>query len=138
MTTPVFIPTTNIKEVFPMCKDSIDKALKYSGNHFNVNDIYLEVLLMIIKTILSVLSIIFSLLMLYITNLNYKKNILKKIDTIIWSLVWLSIIFISIRPKIIDNYFIENFSVDIFSFLVKKCASIEPLIGVVLINIAAK
>ena len=40
MTEPVFIPTTNIKEVFPMCKDSIDKALKYSGNHFNVEDIY--------------------------------------------------------------------------------------------------
>jgi len=52
--------------------------------------------------------------MLYITNLNYKKNILKKIETIIWNLVWLLIIFISIRPKIIDNYFIENFSVDIF------------------------
>ena len=69
---------------------------------------------MIIKIIFAVLSITFSLLMLYITNLNYKKNILKKIDTIIWSLVWLSIIFVSIRPKIIDNYFIENFSVDIF------------------------
>ena len=69
---------------------------------------------MIIKTFLSFLSIIFSLLMLYITNLNYKKNISKKIDTIIWNLVWLSIIFISIRPKIIDDYFIENFSVDIF------------------------
>jgi len=69
---------------------------------------------MIIKIIFAVLSITFSLLMLYITNLNYKKNILKKIDTIIWSLVWLSIIFVSIRPKIIDNYFIKNFSVDIF------------------------
>ena len=69
---------------------------------------------MIIKIIFAVLSIIFSLLMLYITNLNYKKNILKKTDTIIWNLVWLSIIFISIRPKIIDNYFIKNFSVDIF------------------------
>ncbi len=52
--------------------------------------------------------------MLYITNLNYKKNILKKTDTIIWSLVWISIIFISIRPKIIDNYFIKNFNVDVF------------------------
>ena len=52
--------------------------------------------------------------MLYITNLNYKKNILKKTDTIIWNLVWLSIIFISIRPKIIDNYFIKNFNVDVF------------------------
>ncbi len=69
---------------------------------------------MIIKIIFAVLSITFSLLMLYITNLSYKKNILKKIDTIIWSLVWLSIIVISIRPKIIDNYFIKNFSVDIF------------------------
>ena len=69
---------------------------------------------MIIKTFLSVLSIIFSLLMLYITNLNYKKNILKKTDTIIWSLVWISIIFISIRPKIIDNYFIKNFNIDVF------------------------
>ena len=69
---------------------------------------------MIIKTFLSFLSIIFSLLMLYITNLNYKKNILKKIDTIIWNLVWLSIIFISIRPKIIDNYFIKNFNIDVF------------------------
>ena len=69
---------------------------------------------MIIKTFLSFLSIIFSVLMLYITNLNYKKNILKKTDTIIWNLVWLSIIFISIRPKIIDNYFIKNFNVDVF------------------------
>ena len=40
MTEPVVIPTENINEVFPMCKDSIDKALKYSGNHFNVEDIY--------------------------------------------------------------------------------------------------
>ena len=39
MTEPVFIPTTNIKEVFPMCKDSIDKALKYSGNHYNLKDV---------------------------------------------------------------------------------------------------
>ena len=52
--------------------------------------------------------------MLYITNLNYKKNILKKIDTIIWNLVWLSIIFISIRPKFIDNYFVKNFNIDVF------------------------
>ena len=39
MTVPVFIPKENINTVFPIAKDSIDKALKYSGNHFNADDI---------------------------------------------------------------------------------------------------
>ncbi len=39
MTVPVFIPKENIQQVFPMAKDSIDKALKYSGNHFTLDDI---------------------------------------------------------------------------------------------------
>ena len=38
------------------------------------------------------------------------------------------------NPKMIPT----DFKNVIFSFLVKKCARIDPLIGVVLINIAAK
>ena len=44
MTTPVYVPKENIKEVFPIVQDSIDKALKYSGNHFIVEDIYNDLL----------------------------------------------------------------------------------------------
>ena len=39
MTVPVFIPQENIRAVYPIVKDSIEKALQYSGNHFNGNDI---------------------------------------------------------------------------------------------------
>ena len=69
---------------------------------------------MVIKTILSIFSIIFSLLMIYITILNFKKKILKKIEALIWNLIWISIILISIRPKIIDKYFFENYNIDIY------------------------
>ena len=32
MTTPVYVPKENIKEVFPIVQDAIDKALKMSSN----------------------------------------------------------------------------------------------------------
>ena len=69
---------------------------------------------MIIKLFLSVLSILFSILMIYITNINYKKKILKKLDYLIWNAVWLLIIFLSARPKFIDEYIINNYQVDFF------------------------
>ena len=69
---------------------------------------------MIIKLFLSVLSILFSILMIYIKNINYKKKILKKLDYIIWNAVWLLIIFLSVRPKFIDEYIINNYQVDFF------------------------
>ena len=69
---------------------------------------------MIIKLFLSIISILFSILMIYITNINYKKKFLKKLDTIIWNTVWLLIIFLSIRPKFIDEYIINNYQLDFF------------------------
>jgi hypothetical protein len=52
--------------------------------------------------------------MIYITNINYKKKILKKLDYIIWNVVWLLIIFLSVRPKFIDEYIINNYQLDFF------------------------
>ncbi len=69
---------------------------------------------MAIKIFLSSITIIFSLLMFYITIINHKKNILNKIELLSWSLIWIGIIFLSIRPNIIDNFFIENYKIDIF------------------------
>ena len=69
---------------------------------------------MIIKLFLSMLSILFSILMIYITNINYKKKNLKKLDTIIWNAVWLLIIFLSVRPKFIDEYIVNNYQLDFF------------------------
>ena len=69
---------------------------------------------MVIKLFLSILSIIFSILMIYITNINYKKKILKRLDYIIWNIVWLLIIFLSVRPKFIDEYIINNYQLDFF------------------------
>tara|TARA_R100001224_G_scaffold111688_1_gene92296 strand:+ start:218 stop:643 length:426 start_codon:yes stop_codon:yes gene_type:complete len=39
MTIPVIIPTDKIKEVENFVTDSIDKALKFSGNHYNLDDV---------------------------------------------------------------------------------------------------
>jgi len=69
---------------------------------------------MIIKTFLSFLSIIFSLLMIYITVINFKKKVLTKFEFLIWNFVWVGIIFISVRPTSIDDYFSENYNIDIF------------------------
>ena len=52
--------------------------------------------------------------MIYITNINYKKKILKKLDVIIWNTVWLLTIFLSVRPKFIDEYIVNNYQVDFF------------------------
>jgi hypothetical protein len=42
MTTPVFIPKDNIKDVESFVNDSIEKALKFSGNHYKLQDILNE------------------------------------------------------------------------------------------------
>tara|TARA_R100001086_G_scaffold140487_1_gene73783 strand:+ start:73 stop:498 length:426 start_codon:yes stop_codon:yes gene_type:complete len=39
MTIPVFIPTDKIKDVKNFITDSIEKALKFSGNHYNLDDV---------------------------------------------------------------------------------------------------
>jgi len=39
MTIPVLIPADNVKEAEPFVLESIDKALKYSGNHYNLKDV---------------------------------------------------------------------------------------------------
>ena len=39
MTIPVIIPTDKIKEVENFVTNSIDKALKFSGNHYNLDDV---------------------------------------------------------------------------------------------------
>tara|TARA_Y100001958_G_C21181157_1_gene510992 strand:- start:266 stop:619 length:354 start_codon:yes stop_codon:yes gene_type:complete len=72
---------------------------------------------MIIKSILSVVSIIFSLMMIYITQINYKKNFLNKISYLVWMSVWIAIIAVAIRPKFIDSFFLSNYEIDIFYIL---------------------
>ena len=69
---------------------------------------------MIIKLFLSIISIIFALLMIYITKINLKKKNLSNLDFIIWNIVWVIIIFLSIRPKFIDEYIIDKYNLDIF------------------------
>ena len=72
---------------------------------------------MIIKTILSIFSIIFSLIMIYITQINYKKKYLNKLSYLIWVGIWAFIIFVSLRPNSIDDYFINNHKIDLFYIL---------------------
>ena len=52
--------------------------------------------------------------MTYITIINYKKNVLNKLEFVIWNIIWLGIIFLSIRPNFIDDFFSENYNIDIF------------------------
>tara|TARA_Y100000816_G_C25891635_1_gene465142 strand:- start:212 stop:562 length:351 start_codon:yes stop_codon:yes gene_type:complete len=84
---------------------------------------------MIIKTFLSSLAIIFSLLMIYITIINYKRNVLKKFEFLTWNLVWIGIIFLSVRPNSIDQYFSINYDIDIFYII-----TILSIISLVIFN----
>ncbi len=72
---------------------------------------------MIIKTVLSIFSIIFSLIMIYITQINYKKKYLNKLSYLLWIGIWVLIIFASLRPNSIDDYFVNNHKVDVFYIL---------------------
>ena len=69
---------------------------------------------MLVKIFLASISIIFALLMTYITVINYKKNVLNKLEFIIWNTIWLGIIFLSVRPNFVDEFFNKNYNVDIF------------------------
>ena len=48
------------------------------------------------------------------TYINFKNKILNKPVYFTWICVWLLIIFVSIRPKYIDDYFVNIFKIDIF------------------------
>ena len=72
---------------------------------------------MTVKLILSVIAIIISLMMLYINYINYKKKLLNKFNYLIWTFIWSLVIGASLRPKIIDIYFINNYQIDIFYIL---------------------
>ena len=88
---------------------------------------------MLVKTILSIVSILFSLMMIYITLINYKRKILNKLNYFIWNAVWIGIILISIRPSFVDDYFNENFKIDIFYIL--SIVSIISLVILYYINL---
>ena len=83
---------------------------------------------MIIKTILSIFSIIFSLIMIYITQINYKKKYLNKFNYFLWIGIWALIIFVSLRPNFVDDFFINNYKIDIFYIL-----SVISIISLVLL-----
>ena len=69
---------------------------------------------MIIKEILTILIIFSSFLMLYLTYLNIKNKILNFYEGVIWLLIWLISLFISIRPKTIDNFIEIKLGVSFF------------------------
>jgi hypothetical protein len=74
----------------------------------------MEINKMIIKEILTILIIFSSFLMLYLTFLNIKNKILNLYEGIIWLLIWLISLFISIRPKTIDNFIEIKLGVSFF------------------------
>tara|TARA_B110000977_G_C10991829_1_gene460230 strand:- start:915 stop:1217 length:303 start_codon:yes stop_codon:yes gene_type:complete len=72
-------------------------------------------------------------MMIYITQINYKKKVLNKFDFLIWNSIWIGIILVSLRPKFIDKYFLENYYVDIFYVL--SVVSIISLIILYYVNL---
>ena len=55
--------------------------------------------------------------MIYITQINYKKNLLNKISYFMWLTIWSLIILVSLRPRFVDEYFESNLKIDIFYVL---------------------
>jgi hypothetical protein len=72
---------------------------------------------MVIKIILSSISIIFSLIMIYVTQLNYKKKVFGRLSYLIWNALWILVLLVSIRPSIIDKYFESYYDINIFYIL---------------------
>ena len=62
-----------------------------------------------------------------------KLELSHELDYLIWNSVWIAIILVSMRPKFIDNYFLENYHVDIFYTL--SVISIISLIILYYINL---
>ena len=52
--------------------------------------------------------------MIYVTVINFKTKTLNKFEFIIWNFFWLGIIFLSIRPRFIDDYFLNTYKIEIF------------------------
>jgi hypothetical protein len=67
-----------------------------------------------VKFFLSFILSLFSLLMIYITFLNYKKNFFSSIENYIWQSIWVISIFLCLRPKAIDVYIEKNFQINFF------------------------
>ena len=84
---------------------------------------------MIVKLLLSIISIVFSLVMIYITQINFKKNFFNRFSYFVWLSVWILLIVISIRPKVVDSYFLNNYNTDIFYVL-----SIIGIIALVILS----
>lgn len=66
------------------------------------------------KILLIIFSIIVSLLMIYMTTINYKNKLINIFEYILWTLLWLIIIFLSIRPKILDIFINNYFGTSLF------------------------
>ena len=58
--------------------------------------------------IINILSILLSVILIYSTFLSFKKNYLNLFETFSWLIVWLGIIYLSIRPNALDIY-LQNF-----------------------------
>lgn len=69
---------------------------------------------MTIKVILSIITVIFSFLMIYITQLNYKKKIYNIFYYFFWNFIWVSLIFSAVRPKTIGTIFFNHFNIDLY------------------------
>ena len=67
-----------------------------------------------IKLFLSVISIFFSILMIYLTQINFKKKLIGILGYFFWQILWIGIIIISIRPKYIDRFIEEQLDTNLF------------------------
>lgn len=52
--------------------------------------------------------------MIYITHINFRKKLLNKLSYYLWMSIWVILIAVSIRPKILDSYFANNYNLDLF------------------------
>ena len=82
-----------------------------------------------IKLFLSVISIFFSILMIYLTQINFKKKLIGILGYFFWQILWIGIIIISIRPKYIDRFIEEQLDTNLF-YIITVLSPQKRLIGI--------
>ena len=70
-----------------------------------------------LKLFLSTLAIIISISLIYSTFLNYKNKNINKIEFYFWTISWIFLIFLSVRPKSFDEFIEKNLNVNLFYLL---------------------
>jgi hypothetical protein len=67
---------------------------------------------------IQIVGVIFSLTMIYLALINYKKGDIGKLEFLLWFLVWLLVIFVTAFPDFLRSFAMKFFVTRVFDLMV--------------------